>query len=119
MGLDESGNAFFFAFRSFHGLGGTPQQAAPESTAPVFKAASELSADIRSFVSPMFLLLTVSYLEVFPRVGQLGINDEQKALRRSALILLRRRGMELNAEEKKDAEIQAALRAAGLSELLE
>ncbi|AFE05383.1 hypothetical protein COCOR_03685 [Corallococcus coralloides DSM 2259] len=119
MGLDESGNAFFYAFRSFHELGATPEQQSPESTAPMFKAASELSADIRSLVSPMFLLLTLPYLEVFPTAWDVGLDDDEKALRRSALVLLRQRGMELNAEEKQDAEIKAALRAAGLSELLE
>ncbi|CAM4161739.1 hypothetical protein [Corallococcus exiguus] len=119
MGLDQSGEAFFYAFRSFHDLGATPEQQAPESTAPVFKAASELSADIRSRVSPMFLLLTLPYLEVFRTAGQMGLNDKDKALRRSSLVLLRQQGMELNAEEKQDAELQAALRAANLAELLE
>ncbi|NRD46836.1 hypothetical protein [Corallococcus exiguus] len=119
MGLDQSGLDFYYAFGSFHDLGATPEQQAPERTAPVFKAASELSADIRSRVSPMFLLLTLPYLEVFRPAGQSDLDGDEKARRRSALVLLRQRGMVLNAEEKQDAELQVSLRAAGLPELLE
>ncbi|WP_223646060.1 hypothetical protein [Corallococcus sp. EGB] len=117
--LDESGQAFFQAFQSFHLLGDTPEQRAPESTAPVFRSVNELSANIRSSASPMYLLLTIPYLKVFQTADASGLDGDEKARRRSALVLLRQRGLELNAEEKQDPELQAALRASDLSELLE
>ncbi|MHA7631512.1 hypothetical protein [Corallococcus sp. M7] len=117
---DESGSALFFAFQPFHELGNTPAQRDPESSAPVFKAASQLSANIQATgASPLYMLVTIPYLQVFRSAEQSELDDDAKERRRSALVLLRQRGMELNAEEKQDAELQAALRSSGLSELLE
>lgn len=118
--LDDTGSALFYAFKEFHDLGGTPEQQAPESSAPVFKAASELSANIRATdASPLYLLLTIPYLNVFRADGKDDLDDDAKARRRSALHLLRQRGLELNAEEKQDPDLRAALRASDLFKLLE
>jgi hypothetical protein len=120
LGSDESGSAFFSAFLEFQDVSSNPEVLRqPKHLEPVLKAARRLHADILGCGTPLFHLLTLPSLQVFqPPHGQDLLEGDQER-RKSTLVVLKENGLELSAEEKQDAELQDALRAAGLGALLE